>query len=55
MAEGFVPGSFWLRETAPAGGLWVPLEPLVHPIGRVLVPTISAGGSLGVIVVAKKT
>jgi len=51
--EGFVPGNPWLRrETAPpAARLQLPAEAVEAAIGRVLIPTVSAGGTLGVVVV----
>ena len=55
--EGFIPGNFWLKgagaaDGSPANGLLLPVESLSRPVGRVLVPTVSAGGSVGVVVIS---
>jgi len=51
--EDLVPGNSWLRGTTPSHGLALPIEPIARPIGRVLVTTVSAGGSLGAVVISK--
>ncbi len=52
MEEGFIPGNFWLRECGAPAGLWVPAQPVAQIIRRVLITTISAGGTLGAIVIS---
>jgi len=52
--EGFIPGNSWLKGVATADGLAAPTEPVARALDRVLIPTISAGGSLGVIVLRKE-
>jgi 3-oxoacyl-(acyl-carrier-protein) synthase len=51
--EGFVPANSWLKSIAMDRGLAIPTEPTDRDIGRVLVPTISAGGTLGAVVIAR--
>jgi len=53
MADSLIPGNFWLNGTAPPCSLRLPVEPVVQPVERVFVPTISAGGSLGAVLIAK--
>jgi len=53
--EGLVPGNFWLAGTAPTCRLHLPVETTAQSLRRILIPTISAGGSLAVVVVAKNT
>jgi 3-oxoacyl-(acyl-carrier-protein) synthase len=50
--EGFVPGNFWLQATEGPVGLTLPRETVSQRIERVLIPTISAGGTLGALVMA---
>lgn len=52
--DGFVPGNSWLRDIAAAPGLAVPTELAVQSLDRIFIPTISAGGSLGAIVLGKE-
>ena len=51
--EGFVPANFWLRPNPPVSSLTVPVESLERPINRVLIPTVSAGGTLGAVVIGR--
>jgi 3-oxoacyl-[acyl-carrier-protein] synthase II len=55
IAERLVPANFWLSRVLPAHPLNLPVEPIAQTLRRVLIPTISAGGSLGVVLVAKNT
>lgn len=50
--EGFVPANFWLKAGAPVEGLHVPVEVVHRPVRRVFIPTVSAGGTLGAIVIS---
>jgi hypothetical protein len=50
---GFVPANSWLAGRAPVEGLNIPVEPIERPVSRVLVPTISAGGTLGAVTIVR--
>lgn len=52
MQEGFIPGNSWLAGTRPPYRVNLPIEPLAAAVHRILIPSISAGGSLGAVVVA---
>ncbi|MCX8036298.1 MAG: beta-ketoacyl synthase chain length factor [Candidatus Sumerlaeia bacterium] len=52
MEDGFVPGNFWLSGCEAPAGLCVPTQPASQSIRRALITTISAGGTLGAIVIS---
>jgi len=49
--EGLVPGNRWLSGVAAKNGLLTPVETIERPVGRVFITTVSAGGTLGAVVI----
>jgi hypothetical protein len=53
MEAGFVPANGWLGDAETETALNVFLEPVERPIARLMIPTISAGGTIASVVLER--